>query len=339
MDGGLGGAAGGAKLAAITRVIDSGSRRLSGLLLEGEAGIGKTSLWKAARSAGSARGYRLLSCAPTEAETGLPYAVLGDLLDTVPEESVSSLSGPLRMALDVALFRAPSRQGATDQLAVSTAFLRVLRHLAADNPLLLALDDIQWIDGPSMHVLAFALHRLEHEPIKVLAALRLPSTSDADSVLQKALGQGGLERLEIGPLSLNAIDDLMLLRLERPLRRPEFDHVFAVSGGNPFFALEIGQFILEHPTRIKAGEPIPMPHSLADAIKGRISKLPRPTRDILIALAALSRPDEVLLQRVDPHASVALEAAFTAQVVERAQGRHHGRARRWPRGDNLVPSR
>ena len=309
------------ELAAIAEVIDPTREGMRCLLLEGEAGIGKTSLWLAARSAASAAGYGLLTCAPTEAETGLPYAALGDLLHAVPEEAIASLTDPLRTALEVALFRASSKQGATDQLAVSNAFLRVVRHLAADHPLLLALDDIQWIDTPSMLVLAFALHRLEHEPVQVLAALRLPSTSDAGSVLQKAMGPGRLERLEIGPLSLNDVDDLLLQRLDRPLLRPELDRVYAVSGGNPFFALEIGRFIVEHPTKVKAGEPIPVPYSLADAIKSRIKKLSPETRDILIALAALARPDMAVLERADPRARSALDAAFSAQLVERSQGR------------------
>ena len=310
-----------AEQSAITEFLSLGPDAARCLLLVGEPGIGKTTLWRAARSEAGALGYRLLSSAPTEVETGLPHAVLGDLLYPVPEEAIASLPGPLRTALEVALFRAPARQGATDQLAVSTAFLRVLRHLAADNGLLLALDDIQWIDGPSMRVLAFALRRLEREPVKVLAAHRVPSAGDAASILHNALGAGRVHRIEIGPLSRDGIDDLLLQRLDRPLRQPEFDQVYAVSGGNPFFALEVGQFILEHPTTVKAGEPIPVPRSLADAIRGRITKLPPETRDILTALAALSRPDEALLERADPHALAALDAAFAAQVVERAQGR------------------
>ncbi len=310
-----------AELATIGQFLDSPPDGLRALVLEGEAGIGKTTLWKAGLSAAPANGYRLLSAAPTEAEAGLPYASLGDLLDPIPEEAVSALSEPLRTALEVALFRAPAKQGPTDQLAVSTAFLRVVRYLAGDRPVLLAIDDMQWADGPSMRVLIFAIHRLDRDRVKVLAALRLPSTSDAPSALRKAVGHAQLEPLVIGPLSLSAIDDLLLQRLERPLRRPELDQVYAVSGGNPFFALEIGQFVVEHPTSVRAGEPIPVPQSIADAIQGRIKRLPRETRDILVALAALSRPDEPLLQRADPHAAAALQAAFSGQVVERVESR------------------
>jgi DNA-binding CsgD family transcriptional regulator len=291
------------------------------LLLEGEAGIGKTSLWKAALPSATLAGYRILSAAPTEAEGALPYAVLGDLLDPIPEDALASLSMPLRTALEVALFRAPARQAPTDHLAVSGAFLRVLRHLATDQRVLVALDDIQWTDGPSMRVVAFAMHRLETERVRMLTTLRVPSVSDASGPLRKAVGDALLQRLQVRPLPLHVIDDLLLQRLARPLRRPELDHVYAASGGNPFFALEIGRSILEHSTTFKAGEPLPLPASLADAIKGRVATLSPATRDVLVAMASLSRPDEALLQAVDHRAAAALDEAANSQVVERSAGR------------------
>jgi DNA-binding CsgD family transcriptional regulator len=262
-----------------------------------------------------------LSSAPTEAEAHLPYAVLGDLLDPAPREAMSSLSGPLRNALEVALFRAPSTQGATDQLAVSTAFLRLLRHLATDQNLLLAVDDIQWCDGPSMRVMAFALHRLASPRVRVIATFRVPSPAAVESTLRNAVSDAGLQRLEIGPLSRAVIDDLLLHRLERPLRRPELEHVYRVSEGNPFFALEIGRFILQHPAALRAGEPLPVPSSLADALKDRVANLSPATRDVLVAMAALARPDERLLRDAGSHSTAAIDEAANAQVVKRSGGR------------------
>jgi DNA-binding CsgD family transcriptional regulator len=304
---------------AISEFLEPESNAGQVLLLEGEAGIGKTSLWKAAVSA--ADGFRRLSSAPTEAEAGLPYAVLCDLLDPIPQEAVASLADPLRAALDVALFRAPAKQVPTDQLAVSTAFLRVLRHLAASQEVLLALDDLQWVDAPSLRVLSFALSRLEGEPVRLLSALRVPSPNNAGDTLRRAVGDGRLRRLTLGTLPFSVIDDLLLQRLERPLRRPQLERVYSVSGGNPFFALEIGRFIVEHPTTVRIGEPIPVPQSLADAIKDRIKRLPPESRDILVAMAALARPDEALLRRADPRAGPALRAAHRAQVIESFEGR------------------
>jgi DNA-binding CsgD family transcriptional regulator len=304
--------------AAFLKAVEGGPRVL---LLEGEAGIGKTSLWKAALSSAALNGYRILSAAPTEAESALPYAVLGDLLDPIPEEALASISMPLRAALEVALFRAPARQAPTDHLAVSGAFLRVLRYLATDQPVLVALDDIQWTDGPSMRVVAFALHRLEMERVRVITTLRVPSVGDGAGPLRKAVGDALLQRMEVRPLPLNVIDDLLLVRLARTLRRPELDHVYAASGGNPFFALEIGRSIVEQSPTLKAGQPLPLPASLTDAIKRRVAKLSPATRDLLVAMASLSRPDEALLQAVDPRATAALDEACDAQVVERSADR------------------
>jgi DNA-binding CsgD family transcriptional regulator len=309
------------ELAALADSLESAQDGPRVLLLEGEAGIGKTSLWKAALSSAVTQGYRLVSAAPTEAEDALPYAVLGDMLDPVPKDAMASLTTSLRTAVEVALFRAPAHQGPTDQLAVSTAFLRLLRHIAADQRVLLAVDDIQWADASSMRALSFAMHRLANEQVRLLTTLRVPSRSDVEETLRKAVGDGQIQRLQLRPLPLNIIDDVLLQRLERPLRRPELDQVYAVSGGNPFFALEIGRFIIGHPENLKAGQPLPLPASLSDAIKNRIRRLSPATLDILMAMASLSRPDEALLQAVDSRALSALDEASSAQVVERSAGR------------------
>jgi DNA-binding CsgD family transcriptional regulator len=310
-----------AEQAALADFLDSAREGTRVMVLQGEAGIGKTSLWRAAMSSVRPRGGRVLGSAPTEAESGLPYALLGDLLDPVPEDAIASLPAPLRNALNAALFQEGVEQGSTDQLAVSTAFLRVLRHMAAEQPLVLAVDDIQWADGPSMRILAFALHRLDVEPVRLLAALRTSSSNDADSALRKAVGDLRIQRLQVGPLPLPVIDDLLLQRLERPLRSPELDQVYAVSGGNPFFALEIGRFIVEHPANQRAGELLPLPASLTDAVAGHMAALSPATRNILVAMAALSRPDESLLEKLDSHAAAALDEAANAGVVERTAGR------------------
>ncbi|HVH64754.1 MAG TPA: AAA family ATPase [Candidatus Acidoferrum sp.] len=291
------------------------------LLLEGDAGIGKTILWRTGRSAALSRRFRPLSAAPTDAEASLPYAVLSDLLDPFPEEAVGSLSDPLRIALEAALFRVRSEQGPADQLAVSTAFLRVVRHQAADQPVLLALDDLQWVDAPSMRVLTFALRRLDREAVKVLATLRISAGGGPPSAFTTTLGENRVQRIELGPLSRSAIEDLLLRRLERPLPKPELVQVHAISRGNPFFALEIGRFILEHPADIRVGEPLPVPQSLATAVSDHITRLPLATRDLLVGLVALARSDQAMLQQIDPDADATLDPAFTGQVIERSGGR------------------
>src|SRR5918996_5119108 len=75
------------------------------LLLQGEAGIGKTALWRAGAETASARGYRVLSCSATEAETQLAFTTVRDLLGEAFDEVASGLPQPQRQAIAVVLLR------------------------------------------------------------------------------------------------------------------------------------------------------------------------------------------------------------------------------------------
>jgi hypothetical protein len=121
-----------------------------------------------------ARGHRLLARRAAESEARLSYAALGDLLDF----ELPDLPAPQRRALDVALLRADVEGAPPDQRAVSVASLGVLRALATPGPVIVAIDDVQWLDAPSARVLAFVARRLEDAPIEILAALRVGSGGD-----------------------------------------------------------------------------------------------------------------------------------------------------------------
>jgi hypothetical protein len=138
------------------------------------AGIGKTTLWRAGVSVARARGHRVLACRAAESEARLSYAALGDLFDF----QLPDLPAPQKRALDAALLRAEVEGAPPDQRAVSVASLGALRALAASGPVIVAIDDIQWLDAPSARVLAFVVRRLEDAPIRILAALRVGSGGD-----------------------------------------------------------------------------------------------------------------------------------------------------------------
>lgn len=309
------------ELAQLTEFVKVGGTQSRVFVIAGEAGIGKSSLWRVGLSAAEEARSLVLKSAPTEPESALAYAVLGDLLDPLPSEAMAALSDPLRSALEVALFRAPVSTGVADQLAVSTAVLRLLRQLADDRPVLLAIDDLQWCDSPSLRVLAFALRRLEDRPVRMLAALRLPTLSDLELVVRRAAGDSELLHLELGPLPEAAIDDLLLQRLRRSLRPPELRHVRRVSAGNPFFALEIGRFIAEHPEALSREGQHAVPASLADLLRDRLSSLSPPAQEVLLAMSALSRPDSELLAAFARETEAALDEAARAEVIERGSGR------------------
>jgi hypothetical protein len=138
-----------AELAEVQDFLETVPGGASALILEGTAGIGKTTLWHAGVSFARARGYRVLSCRAAEPEARLSYAALGDLLDF----ELPDLPAPQARALQVALLRAEVEGAPPDQRAVSVATLGVLRALATADPVMIAIDDVQWLDAPSARVL------------------------------------------------------------------------------------------------------------------------------------------------------------------------------------------
>src|SRR5687767_884748 len=142
--------------------VASGTR---GLLVAGPAGIGKTAIWRAALSSIGERDYRVLSTRAVEAEARLSYASLGDLIGDRLDEVADALPPPQRRELDVALLRSESGGQGADRRGVAIGVLRALQAMARAQPIVVAIDDVQWIDGPSAQALSFALRRLDREPV------------------------------------------------------------------------------------------------------------------------------------------------------------------------------
>ena len=201
------------------------------VLLEGEPGIGKTTLWRAASDA-RARELLVLRATPSEAESQLAFSAAADLLAPVADdEALEDLPVVQRRALDAAVLL--ESHGTADRRVVATAFLGLLRRLAARNPLLLAVDDLQWVDADSALLLGFAARRLGSEPIGFLLVRR---SEGAEPQLE--LGES-VQRVEITPLSLGALGRVIHRRTGAPLSRPLLRRIHEISGGNPFFALEL----------------------------------------------------------------------------------------------------
>ncbi len=129
------------------------------LVLDGEAGSGKTTLLAAAIEEAAGRGYRVLSAQGTESEATLSFAAVGDLLAPVVDDVLPTLAAPQQRALEVALLLRPARAGSPQRRAVGVAFLGTLRVLAAASPVLVAVDDVQWLDGASASAIEFAAPR------------------------------------------------------------------------------------------------------------------------------------------------------------------------------------
>ena len=132
----------------------------SALVLAGEAGIGKTTVWRAGVQLAEERGFRVLEARPAESEAVLSFVALGDLLGDVVDETLPQLPRLQRRALEAALLVGEEAEAAPDRRAVSAAVLGALNALAAGGPLLVAVDDIQWLDAPSASALEFAVRRI-----------------------------------------------------------------------------------------------------------------------------------------------------------------------------------
>jgi DNA-binding CsgD family transcriptional regulator len=308
-----------AELALVKYFLGSMSGRPSALMLEGTAGIGKTTLWHAGVSYARARGHRVLSCRAAESEARLSYAALGDLLDF----ELPDLPAPQQRALDAALLREEIQGAPPDQRAVSVATLGVLRALAASDPVIVAIDDVQWLDAPSTRVLGFVVRRLGDAPIRILVALRLGSGGDP-----LGLGQVGpalsLQRVVIGPLREEAMTRLLKGRAQGNLTHPILLRLHRISEGNPFFALEIARALTGQGVRPAPGEPLPVPEDLQALLGARLAALPSSAADGLLVVAAAARPTEDLVVAAaarSNRASAGIGRAEKAGIVQRAGGR------------------
>lgn len=299
------------ELELLSSFVSEPPRGLAAALLEGEAGIGKSTLWLAAVEAARTRGLRVLSSQPVEAEHGLANVVLGDLFEGVLDDVLPALSTPRRRALEVALLVEDDPQG-FDPRTLGVAVQNALGSLAHEEPLVLAIDDVQWLDPSSARALAFALRRLHESSIVVLLARRFGESTESPD-LEHAIPADRVRRLHVGPLSLGALQKLLQTHLARTLARPTLLRVHETSGGNPFYALEIARAVGGD---VDPTHPLPVPETLEGLVRARLAALPPATRESLLLAVAVGRPSTDLLARLDV-TEQQLEPAFAARVIAR----------------------
>ena len=288
------------------------------VVLEGEAGVGKTALWRRAVDAAGERGYRRLISAPAGAEARLAFAALGDLLDLEIDAALPALPRPQRVALEVALLRRESGVGdaSIGERMIGVATLSALRALAASDPLVVAIDDLQWVDGSSAGALRFALRRLRDEPVLVVATRRIDHRPAEQLELERMLGDERVDRLRIAPLSLGGVHELLVAKLGFHASRPTLVRLQELTGGNPLYALEIGRELLARGGEPAPGEPLPVPGSVRGLVHARLERLSPGARTTLLAAAALARPTRAMLARLDDTAEASLDEAIAAGVLE-----------------------
>jgi DNA-binding CsgD family transcriptional regulator len=306
------------QLPALERLFGAGLAGPRALVLEGPAGIGKTTIWREGVALAHRTGATVLECAPAESEARLSFAALGDLLAPILAEVLPELPLPQRRALDVALLFAEPEERPPDQRAVGVATLRAIRLLAARAPVVIAIDDVQWLDDPTALALAFALRRLRDEPVRLLVARR-DETHSVPLRLARGFNERNVERLALDGLSLEALHHLLHARLGTSFSRPTLRRVHETSGGNPFYALELARAL--HRRGGPAQGALHIPHSLQQLTAERLVALPEPVQRLLPYVAALldRREDLIRILVEGEGLGDALEVAVAAGVLE-----HHG---------------
>jgi DNA-binding CsgD family transcriptional regulator len=289
--GGLGRTAERSAIADFLTAAESGQ---AGLIIEGEAGIGKTSLWLDSLEQARTRGFRVLAAQVGEAETVLAYAAVGDLLGDIESVTLDELPDLQRLAVDRVLLRAAGDGHVTDQRVVAAALAAIVDAMSPETPVLVAIDDVQWLDPSSHAVVAFAACRFRGRVGVLLSERCDPDKGTTPSWLR--IGEpDDFTRIRLGPFSLGGLHSIISANLGRPLSRPVMVRIAEISGGNPFYALELARAMSGRPLHPEPG----LPGTLAELVRLRIGRLDGDVRNVLLAVASVAAPTVDLLARVN----------------------------------------
>jgi DNA-binding CsgD family transcriptional regulator len=291
--------------AALDRVL-AGARAGAGgaLVLRGEPGIGRTSLLEYA--VGNAQGMRVARLAGIDSEVGLGLAALHRLLCPI-RPGVDRLPGPQLAALRAAFGLVTADP--PDRFLVSLAALALLAGMAADQPLLVAVDDAQWLDQATVEVLAFVARRLATEPIAFVIAVREPTN--------RCQPIDGLPTLHLACLPEQAAHELLAAVAAGPLDPRAAQRVVAETGGNPLALVEFGRQLIDG--HWAAGVPAPQPLPISARLKGRylrwVRTLPSGTQTLLLLAAAEPSGSAVLLRRAADRLGLGANVAQPAEAA------------------------
>jgi DNA-binding CsgD family transcriptional regulator len=290
--------------------------RPSALVLDGEAGIGKTTLWSFAQGAAAARGDRVFAWRASQAERELAFGGLMGLLESDLDALLELIPMPRGRALARALGRTDDGDEAPEPSLVGLAVLDVLRGAASEVPLVVALDDAQWCDHASAAAIAFAARRLKAQPVTFAFAVRTGPPEHVASEVMAAIPEDRRERLSVGPLSIGALGRLIRDRSGVVHPRPLLVRIHEASRGNPFVALEMSRSLMRHGAEPAAGEPFPVSPEVGPLVRDRLAGLSPSARTVLLVVAMTSQPTVGLVSRIlGADADAAIDEACQQEVV------------------------
>ncbi|HEY2917336.1 MAG TPA: LuxR C-terminal-related transcriptional regulator [Candidatus Limnocylindrales bacterium] len=286
------------------------------LAYEGEAGIGKTTVWAEILRRAEALQHLVLVARPAKPEQSLSLATLADLLGELEPEAFDGLPDPQRAAIDAVLLGGGSGNRPIQPRLLGTAVRTLLEQLARTRAVVVAIDDMQWTDAVSASVLGFALRRVGTNRIGLLAARR--TGEPLPEPLAPALTG---HATQVGPMSVAGLHHVIRQELGEAPSRPALVRVHAASGGNPLFALEIVRLLREI-GEPPANQPLPVPGDIHELIGQRIRRLAPAVRESLLVAASVAQPHEELVGRVlGREVAADLEAAEAEGLIALDRGR------------------
>ncbi|MGW5399491.1 AAA family ATPase [Streptomyces sp. NPDC003952] len=281
-------------------------------LLTGPAGSGKTEVLRALTEAAALRHETVLRLAPGAADRWIPEASAAALLASVPATALDSLSGPQRTAIALLRRETDAPRAGRDHVALRLAVVEVLRTLAGRGPVLLALDNAQWLDAESIDLLRFAL-RLTPPRVRVLAA----ECVQGGAPLCEPLCGPDTPQIRVPPLGTDEVAEL-LVRRGLPARLA--GRIHQASGGNPRLALALGHSLAEAADSRAGGahhaDPLPVSGQAREVARRLLGVVPAQARRTLLFAALAARPTTALLRRAGrPDAEAELAVAEKAALL------------------------
>lgn len=269
------------ELALLGDAVDAAAGQGSTLLLTGEPGIGKSALLAAARAMAAGAGYQVLHASGVESEMHLPFGGVHQLLLPLMGQ-LGTLSAAHRDAVATAFGLADGER--PDLFLIAEAALACMLRERVERPLVVVVDDVQWLDPQSHQILAFVAHRGARAGVTVIAATRAGHTGPFVTA--------GFPELEVDGVDDEAAG--MILRAHRSapteLTQAQLAQVRHEAQGNPLALLELPRSWADRPS--PTGRTQAMTARLERAFAGRVSDLPAATCDVLL-IAAVGSSSEV----------------------------------------------
>ncbi|MEU9375478.1 LuxR family transcriptional regulator [Streptomyces sp. NPDC048255] len=278
-------------------------------LLTGPAGAGKTEVARAVAAAAESRRETVLRLSPEAADQWIPEASAAALLASVPGTALDRLSGPQRTAIALLRREADAPRAGRDHVALRLAVVEVLRTLAARQPVLLVLDNAQWLDAESTDLLRFAL-RLTPPRVRVLVA----ECVQGGAAVGEPLCGPGTPAIPVPPLGADEVAEL-LVRRGLPARLA--GRIHQASGGNPRLALALGQSLADaRDGSAHHADTLPVSGPAREVARRLLAAAPARARRTLLLAALAARPTTALLRRAGrPDAEAELAEAERAALV------------------------